>query len=41
MRTVTIPTPNPKQRLFLLDITSVWPECPDKGDISDMAQYCR
>ena len=25
-------------RLFLLDITSVWPECPDKGDISDMAQ---
>ena len=25
-------------RLYELDITTVWPECPDKGDITDMAQ---
>lgn len=25
-------------RLFMLDITKVWPECPEKGDITDMLE---
>ena len=25
-------------RLFMLDILEMWPDCPEKGDISDMAQ---
>jgi len=25
-------------RLFMLDITEVWPDCPEKGDITDMVE---